>query len=241
VRDEPGGGAGPPLEVVGLQVQYLAAVHPARNDLLTHSVSPPSRSLSSATGRRGVGDEPGDERLRGEHQWLLCSPQQGQRALLRGCERGGGGFLHAGHYRAGVTGNCVTPFWHHRVMATNQSALDFAHAARLLGREARRRGLVAPSYRCPPRIVGVQRSLASLPEGRRGGGGAAQGRPWLAVLGDMIEGVVVANNLRPPQADRLRTDLWQVMGAQAGGDTAAPSPAVRASAPATGPSLGRVA
>jgi hypothetical protein len=126
-------------------------------------------------------------------------------------------------------------------MATNQSALDFAHAARLLGREARRRGLVAPSYRCPPRIVGVQRSLRRYPKGGAVVAVQLKGRPWLAVLGDMIEGVVVANNLRPPQADRLRTDLWQVMGAQAGGDTAAPSPAVRASAPATGHSLGRVA
>ena len=33
-------------------------------------------------------------------------------------------------------------------------------------------------------------------------------RPWLAVLGDMVEGVVVANRLTPPQSDRLRTDLW---------------------------------
>jgi hypothetical protein len=30
----------------------------------------------------------------------------------------------------------------------------------------------------------------------------------------MIEGVVVANELRPPQADRLRTDLWQAVGVE---------------------------
>jgi hypothetical protein len=35
-------------------------------------------------------------------------------------------------------------------------------------------------------------------------------RPWLAVLADMIEGVVVANQLAPPRSDRLRTELWQV-------------------------------
>ena len=123
-------------------------------------------------------------------------------------------------------------------MATNQSALDFAHAARLLGREARRRGLVAPSYRCPPRIVGVQRSLRRYPKGGAVVAVQLKGRPWLAVLGDMIEGVVVANNLRPPQADRLRTDLWQVMGAQPGGGT---QPAASPVLPADGPSLGRVA
>ena len=123
-------------------------------------------------------------------------------------------------------------------MATNQSALDFAHAARLLGREARRRGLVAPSYRCPPRIVGVQRSLRRYPKGGAVVAVQLKGRPWLAVLGDMIEGVVVANNLRPPQADRLRTDLWQVMGAQPGGGT---RPAASPVATTDGPSLGRVA
>jgi hypothetical protein len=100
-------------------------------------------------------------------------------------------------------------------MATNQSALEFAHAARLLGREARRRGLVAPSYRCPPRIVGVQRSLRRHPKGGAVVAVQIKGRPWLAVLGDMIEGVVVANDLRPPHADRLRTELWQAVGAQA--------------------------
>ncbi|MGB8859645.1 MAG: hypothetical protein WCC60_10330 [Ilumatobacteraceae bacterium] len=99
-------------------------------------------------------------------------------------------------------------------MATNQSALDFAHAARVLGREARRRGLVAPSYRCPPRIVGVQRSLRRFPQGGATVAVQLKGRPWLAVLGDMIEGVVVANGLLPPQADRLRNELWQAVGAQ---------------------------
>ena len=119
-----------------------------------------------------------------------------------------------GHYRWGLTGNRVTPFWHHRVMAINQSALDFAHAARLLGCEARRRGLVAPSYRSPPRIVGVQRSLRRFPKGGATVAVQLKGRPWLAVLGDMIEGVVVANGLLPPHADRLRNDLWQAVGAQ---------------------------
>ena len=105
-------------------------------------------------------------------------------------------------------------------MAANQSTLDFAAAARQLGREARRRGLVAPSYRCPPRIVGVDRSL------RRHANGVVvavqlKNRPWLAVLGDMIEGVVAANRLAPPHADRLRTELWKAVG----GDVTAPAAA----------------
>ncbi len=91
------------------------------------------------------------------------------------------------------------------------TTVDFSHAARLLARVARRSGLVAPSYRCPPRVVGVQRTL------RRHAGGAVvavqvRGRPWVAVLADMIEGVVVVNRLAPPAADRVRTELWEVIG-----------------------------
>ena len=39
-----------------------------------------------------------------------------------------------------------------------------------------------------------------------------RGRPWVAVLADMIEGVVVANGLSPPDSDRLRAELWSACG-----------------------------
>ena len=97
------------------------------------------------------------------------------------------------------------------------TTVQFAHAARALAREARRRGLVGPGFRCPPRLRGVDRTL------RRRPGGAVvavrlRGRPWPAVLGDMIEGVVAANDLPPPAATRLRTELWElfVPAAEAG-------------------------
>ena len=96
------------------------------------------------------------------------------------------------------------------------TTVEFAAAARAITREARRRGLVGPSFRCPPRLVGVDRSIRRRPDGAvvsiR-----LHDRPRSAVLADMIEGVVVANRLRPPQADRLRTDLWTVL------ETAAPT------------------
>lgn len=87
------------------------------------------------------------------------------------------------------------------------TTVDFAAAARTLAREARRRGLVTPSFRCPPRLVGVDRSI------RRRTDGAViavrvRDRPLAAVHADMIEGVVVVNRLGPPDADRLRADLW---------------------------------
>jgi len=37
-------------------------------------------------------------------------------------------------------------------------------------------------------------------------------RPWVAVLADMIEGVVAANRLAAPQSDQLRSQLWSVCG-----------------------------
>ncbi|MCU1394913.1 MAG: hypothetical protein JWM34_3341 [Ilumatobacteraceae bacterium] len=91
------------------------------------------------------------------------------------------------------------------------TAIEFAHAARALTMEAQRRGLIGPSYRCPPRVVGVDRTL------RRHAAGTViavrlRGRAFVAVLADMIEGVVVANGLNATQAIRLRGELWETLG-----------------------------
>lgn len=80
--------------------------------------------------------------------------------------------------------------------------------------------MIGPSFRCPPRLVGVDRTI------RRRADGAIvsvrlRGRPIVAVLADMIEGVVVANGLKPPAADRLRSDLWQACGVGRVGGSAA--------------------
>jgi hypothetical protein len=93
------------------------------------------------------------------------------------------------------------------------TSVDFARAARVLSREARARRLVVPGFRCPPRVVGVHRTLRRQPNGAVV---AVQirGRPWFVVVGDMIEGVIVANRLQPPAADRLRAELWEAMCAE---------------------------
>lgn len=100
---------------------------------------------------------------------------------------------------------------------TGPTSADFAATARLLTAEARRLGLVGPSFRCPPRLVGVDRTI------RRRGDGAIvavrlKGRPWPAVVADMIEGIVVANRLDPPRSDRLRAELWERSQAATGID-----------------------
>ena len=87
------------------------------------------------------------------------------------------------------------------------TSLRFAHAARTIAEVTRARGLEVPGFRSPPGIDGAQRSL------RRRAGGATvavrlRQRPWVAVLADMVEGVVVANRLRGSAADDVRGALW---------------------------------
>jgi hypothetical protein len=88
------------------------------------------------------------------------------------------------------------------------TSLRFAAAARLIGDTARARGLTAPAFASPPRVPGAQRTLRR----RRGGHVTVavqlRGRPWAAVLADMIDGVVAVNGLRGLPADALRRALW---------------------------------
>jgi hypothetical protein len=100
------------------------------------------------------------------------------------------------------------------VRAMESSSLRFAAAVRAITPAARRAGLVVPSFRSPPRLAGVDRSLR-----RRDGGGATvavvvRGRPWAAVLADMVDGVIATNHLAGPDADKARALLWAALGAE---------------------------
>lgn len=99
------------------------------------------------------------------------------------------------------------------------TSLQFATAARALATAARARDLVVPGFRSPPRLADAERSL------RRWPGGATvavrlHGRPFVAVLADMIEGVLVANRLDGTQATRVRTVLWDAVARPDGGEVA---------------------
>jgi len=88
------------------------------------------------------------------------------------------------------------------------TSLRFAAAARTLGQVARREGLVVPSFRSPPRTLGLDRSI------RRPRSGVVvsvrlRDRPWIAVLVDMIDGIIVANLLEGADSSRLRSLLWE--------------------------------
>ncbi|RMH85155.1 MAG: hypothetical protein D6683_01335 [Actinomyces sp.] len=89
------------------------------------------------------------------------------------------------------------------------SSLAFARAARALGRAARLRGLRVPVFRSPPgldvtRTIRRRRGTVTIAVRRRG-------RPVSAVVADMIEGVVVANELTGVAADRVRSALWEAV------------------------------
>lgn len=96
------------------------------------------------------------------------------------------------------------------VASTNSNTVEFASAARLLSAAARRSGLVAPGFRTPPRIVGVDRTIRRHPAGATVSV-RVRGRPWPAIAADMIDGIVVTNRLDARRANRLRADLWDVM------------------------------
>jgi hypothetical protein len=89
------------------------------------------------------------------------------------------------------------------------TSLRFARLARSLAEAARAQGLRAPTFRSPPRIPDVSRSIV-----RRGPAVtvsvALRDRPWPAVVADMIEGVVAANRLTHVRADHVRAGLWRV-------------------------------
>ena len=87
----------------------------------------------------------------------------------------------------------VTPLWQDLSMTKFQVA-KFAEAGRRLAAAARAMGLLAPSFRTPPKVVGYNRTI------RREGDVVlvsvmGRGRAWEAVLADMIEGVVCANKI----------------------------------------------
>lgn len=96
------------------------------------------------------------------------------------------------------------------------TSVRFAHVVRALAATARAEGLRAPTFRCPPGVHGAVRTVRRRPDGTVGVAVAMQGRPWAAVLADLVEGVVVANELAGAAADRARAALWTAAGAHSG-------------------------
>jgi hypothetical protein len=118
------------------------------------------------------------------------------------------------------------------------TTVQFAAAARALAAAARRFGLAAPSFRTPPRLVSLDRTVRCH---ARGGVVSVRirGRPWVAVLADMIDGVIAVNRLDARRANCARADLWDAVATHTGGGAARPPVALPAST--TRPPTRRVA
>jgi hypothetical protein len=89
----------------------------------------------------------------------------------------------------------------------------FSRASRALTAAARGLGLAAPSFRSPPLLAGVDRSLGRRPEGGAVVAVRLRGRSQAQIRADMVDGVLAANGIGPtsPGAAELRRALEEVV------------------------------
>ena len=104
--------------------------------------------------------------------------------------------------------------------------MRFTETARSLGAAIRSFDLVVPAFRCPPRVPGVLRTIRRYPDGAVISV-VLRNRPFDEVLGDMIEGVLVVNQLHGEEALRTRTALLAALAAPVGTSTPVPEPATQ--------------
>ena len=157
--------------------------------MLTHSRSPPSRSDSSATpstaSARSVGDLVGIEHDRLARHGAArrrCAPAPGRTNRSAHARR-----RYAGGVDTVIRKLCQTPARRCRHDRSTAPRWTSPQRRAPSGALTRRRGLVAPSFRSPPRLADVDRSLRRHPNGAVVSVRTA-GRPWPAVVSDMIEG-----------------------------------------------------
>ena len=96
-----------------------------------------------------------------------------------------------------------------RVMT--MGSLEFSEAARQMAQTIRTEGYRVPTFRSPPRHPGQTRSIRRRADGSATIAVALRGRTSAAVLADMIDGVVAANELAGIQAGTLRDSLWETI------------------------------
>lgn len=90
----------------------------------------------------------------------------------------------------------------------------FAWSSHALAQACERLGLEAPSFRSPPTVPGVDRTLRRVPGSGVRVAIRLWGRSFPAIRADMIEGVLAANAAalrRPADAARVRALLEEVV------------------------------
>lgn len=96
------------------------------------------------------------------------------------------------------------------------NAVRFAEAARRLAAAARADGLDVPTFRSPPRRATLRRSVRRRPDGSTAVSVQTRGRPLVAVVADMIDGIVAVNELDDAAADRVHDSMWAAMTSEVG-------------------------
>ncbi|MFZ4514987.1 MAG: hypothetical protein ACOYN3_01590 [Acidimicrobiia bacterium] len=92
-------------------------------------------------------------------------------------------------------------------------SIQFARAVHVLTAATRAAGLVPPAFCSPPRRPGAMRTIRRARSGHAVIAIRLSGRAFAAIVGDMVEGVLVANDLRGPARERLCGVLCNAMDA----------------------------
>ena len=101
-----------------------------------------------------------------------------------------------------------------KLLSTELTSVRFATVARCLNSAARSLNLKASGFRSPPSRPDVQRSIRRERDGSFTISVQLRGRPGVAVMGDMIDGVVVAAKLEGSKAASLRDKLWSAVATE---------------------------
>ena len=88
------------------------------------------------------------------------------------------------------------------------TSVGFAQIARQLNRAATVDGLRSPAFRSPPRVAGLRRSIRRRADGSATVSVSLRGRPAVAVVADMIDGVLAANGAASARSAEVRDRLW---------------------------------
>jgi len=93
---------------------------------------------------------------------------------------------------------------------TSLNSVEFAALARAIASTTRQMALAVPGFRCPTRIVGVDRTMRRFAGDEVAGVVAVniKDRPLAAVVADMIEGVITLNRLSAVESVHVRAALW---------------------------------
>jgi hypothetical protein len=97
------------------------------------------------------------------------------------------------------------------IVPMDARAVRFSEVGRALSAAARTGGLDAPAFRSPPRVLHRDRTLLRRPHAGATVAVRLTGRPFGAVVADMVEGVLVANDLTGDDASRWRRELWSAV------------------------------